>query len=208
MPIHVLDHRDNIVFCDEIPKITNCHALYYLRHGINSIAFTVRQIEISKYKENLKFEGFVFGENEMILSCYFLWYSMTLVNYLKLIALIEYLTKNNMIIDQIKYDSKEKDVSDYCKKYVEEAVPVIYLWRNKIAAHFAATDPYKTDNLSNINGSLTNFISYSRPYYCAHKTKLVVGHEPSVFGDWSITESFETLSQRYWPEVKLPGFDK
>jgi len=46
------------------------------------------------------------------------------------------------VSSNIKHPENRRAVKEHRGKYMEEVITEIYHWRNKIAAHFAITDPY------------------------------------------------------------------
>jgi len=48
------------------------------------------------------------------------------------------------VSSNIKHPENRRAVKEHRGKYMEEVITEIYHWRNKIAAHFAITDPYGT----------------------------------------------------------------
>ena len=87
------------------------------------------------------------AERDGIFACYFNWFSTSIVNYVKLVGLIDIMTRERWVASDIKYTNNGNAVRNHCKKYVEEVIPEIQSWRNKIAAHPAITTPNKEDNL-------------------------------------------------------------
>ncbi len=98
-----------------------------------------------------------------VVSCAFNWFTTTLVNYLPLVALVDLMAtrkwKSVVLVDPRNH----RDVKTHCTDFVRNAVPEVYRWRNKVAAHFAATDPFRDDNLGTIEQSIMNPVSYRYP---------------------------------------------
>ncbi len=60
------------------------------------------------------------GIPQDLVACYFHWYAVTVCNYAKLVG---WLANDG---DSIK-----------AREYMERVLPQVYLWRHKVAAHFA-----------------------------------------------------------------------
>ncbi len=161
------------------------------------------------------------NDETLFLGCAFDWFSISLVSYLRLVKLIELMESNHWeMSDLINKDVKDK-IKKACPRYIRSVAPAVYKWRNKIAAHRAATDPTATENLTMITYSTMPAVSYSTPYYGVMNFKLFMGGgiranlEEGTFRltrpvedqldleQWSLTRTFEDLAPRLWPEVKL-----
>jgi hypothetical protein len=96
--------------------------------------------------------------------------------------------------------------SKLAKEYVKRVAPRVLNYRNKVAAHFAITQPYTTDNEADQAASImTNIIYAHGRLFAAALTPVVVGdgkHEIQVSQDlsWSLTLAHEKLVNRYWPQ--------
>ncbi|MBE0684066.1 MAG: hypothetical protein IH589_19360 [Anaerolineales bacterium] len=100
----------------------------------------------------------------------------------------------------------KKVIKAYCTDYVRDAIPEIYLWRNKVAAHFAATDPFNDDTLGSLEQSIMNPVSYKHPYYYVGVFKWNTQGTSANLPRWALTETYERLRKRYWPEMTLRSF--
>lgn len=200
----VLDTIKGISFNPDIPPIKNCHGLIYIPVGLHTLASTVRVEEIRLYPdENLSFRvSFASNTSENIIACCFHWFAISLVNYIRLVGLIDVMIEKGWRIESLQNPDKRKTVKEHCVEYVKEVIPNVHAWRNKIAAHFAITDPWN-DNLGTLQDSIMHPVSYIRPYYCVGAHQYSLGEEESSIPRWSLTQTFEALSQRYWPEVQL-----
>ena len=122
-----------------------------------------------------------------ILSCAFQWYAVSACNYAQLAGWLA--TK----------DTKS------AKEYVRKVMPRIRNYRNKVAAHFALTAPYASDNPADLAASVMTHIVYLDGRLCAAslspmldngESKIVANHDLS----WSLTIAHERLMPRYWPD--------
>ena len=121
-----------------------------------------------------------------LLSCAFQWYAVSACNYAQLVGWLA---------------TRDPKAS---KDYVARVVPRLVKYRNKVAAHFAMTDPFR-DNEADLAASVMRQIVYSRGRLCAAALAPVIkkedGQEISVTADlsWSLTLAHERLMRRYWP---------
>jgi hypothetical protein len=98
-------------------------------------------------------------------------------------------------------------VKSYCSKYVKDVVPDIVKWRNKIAAHSALTAPQDGDNPALLEYSVIDFVSYRHPYLTAGAMQLdSLDGSSSDMTSWALTEVFERLKPRFWPEMEISPF--
>ena len=208
MAIITLDHVRNIRLDKNNSPLDNYQALDYLPLGLHAIACTVREEEVRLYQSkislNLLNSSGRAAERDAIFACYFNWFSTSIVNYVKLVGLIDIMTRERWVSSDIKYANNGKAVRNHCKKYVEEVIPEIQSWRNKVAAHPAITAPYREDNLGTLEYSIMNPICYKKPYFRMGAFSWSKSGEQSNLPEWALTGSFERLGPRFWPERKLP----
>jgi hypothetical protein len=206
VPIIVLDSAEGIKYDTESSALQNAHALSYLPVGLHRLAETVRRHE--NQVPNL-FGGDVpdmmaFGfPNSQILSCFFAWFAVSLVNYLRLVALIKLLEDKEWRPEDLRNKANHASIKSHCTAYVRRVIPSIYRWRNKVAAHFAITDPFHDDSLGTLEVSLFEPITYNRPYFKVGTFSWRGGTDASERDPWALTETFETLAPRLWPDKKL-----
>ena len=80
-------------------------------------------------------------------------------------------------------------------------------WRNKIAAHRAAVDP-QDDNLTTLTFSTMPAVTYQSPLYGVGYLKLFMGRGGELdIEAWALTQKYEALAPRCWPERRLPKLD-
>ncbi len=201
-----LDRIENIVLNENFPVIQNCHSLTYLPDGIFQLAHTVRHAELQEVERGHQAQIGGFTHQLNFIACTFHWFAISLVNYLRMVALVDVLTRNGWRIYDLTTQGCKDTVRRHCREYVKDVIPDIAIWRNKVGAHFAATDPFNDDNLGTLQTSIAHPITYTRPYYRANDVRLVVdGQEPEI-PSWAMTETYERLIPRYWPSRKLPPY--
>lgn len=211
-----LDKIENIQMDQNSPPLANYQALTYLAQGLFKLATVVRRQEIEIIKKyNGKPHTFIMmssrsGDIPGDFHSIFNWFATDLVNYGRLIGLIDYLQKKSLNIKDISYQSSRADQNlirneaiAHSKSYVQKVFPEICQWRNKISAHFAVIDPYKDDNLATLEISVMCTVSYTKPYYEAGSFSWTHGQDTSLIPKWKLTKIYEELIPRYWSTIKL-----
>lgn len=190
----VLDHLDNLELTDdEVGKHYDAvMALARLGEGLSwiyqQVSATENQVRREAAKDNVQID-IVGGVLESIptglLSCAFQWYAVSACNYAQLVGWLATLDSSS------------------AKEYVTNVMPRLKKYRNKVAAHFALTDPLR-DNEADLAASVMTHIIYVRSRLCAAAlTPILAGgtQEIHVSEDltWSLTLAHERLVPRYWP---------
>lgn len=140
----------------------------------------------------------------MILPCLFHWYGVSLCNYARLVGFV-YGVATGAVPKVPETDSDRKKIKkwcDECVKKVKEMSEVVR-WRNKIAAHFAVTDPHREDNVATLDMSVISPVGYfGGRYRVGAMTMVKTGSDgttqTSGLPPWSVTEVTEKLSPRFW----------
>ncbi len=196
-----LDHIKGISFSSDSPPIRNIQALYYLPSGIQCLAQTVRAEEIKNNRAQLSFA--VLGSINPIVVVAFDWFVISTTNYARIVGLIDLMVSKNWKTNDLSKSENYQKIKEHCDTYVEKVMPGVNKWRNKVAAHPAATAPRGDDNIATIEYSLMQLISYVRPYFKVEAKWNTQGHE-SELPSWALTEVFEKdLIPRFWPDLKL-----
>jgi hypothetical protein len=202
----ILDTVRKIEFDSSNPPLSNLHALSYLPRGIISIAHEVHRFE--KHVEDGSYlppgADLIIAptiDRFEIIACWFSWYCVSIHNYLRLVALVELVSKKNWSIVDVGNPKNSKTIKTHCTNYVEEVIPEINRWRNKIAAHFAITAPFNSDNQALLEFSAMNNITYSKPHFYAGALQYCSEGTESDLPKWSVTETFSTLAPRLWPHL-------
>ncbi len=193
----ILDYVDNLVLSDKDVKQHQyaTQTLARLADGLFWIDSDVKRVE--KYtteKANKKnvpvaVSGGIL-ENTALgrLSCQFQWYAVSAHNYAQLVGWLVYGNPSQ------------------AKAYVKRVMPNITKYRNKVAAHFALTDPRNDDNLATLSASVMTYIVYAKDHFYAGSIspKTLAGKEidESNIPAWSLTIAHQQLSERYWPAGK------
>ena len=205
----ILDHLDSIVVSRDVHH-NSLNVLRSLDIGMFHLATFTRQREVAV----LEIHGagkvvhlFQITDETLLLGCVFDWFSISLVNYLRLVKLMHVMERNDWGIGQLQDKQVQKELKGACLTYVRDVVPEVYQWRNKIAAHRAAVDP-QDDNLTTLAFSTMPAVAYQSPFYGVGYLKLFMGRGGELDIDaWALTEKYESLAPRYWPDRRLPKLD-
>ena len=174
-------------------------ALARLGEGLFWIHSEVAKIEIGLRKEASKDNiqiaiagGMLEDKPFGLLSCAFQWYAVSACNYAQLVGWLATRETNS------------------AKKYVKKVMPRLLNYRNKVAAHFAITDPLR-DNEADLAASFMTHIIYVRGRLCAAALTPTVKNndqEITVSRDisWSLSLAHERLVPRFWANGKPKSY--
>ena len=205
----ILDHVEDIVVSSDAHH-NNLNVLRSLDIGMFHLATFTRQREVAA----MEIHGagkvvhlFQITDETLLLGCVFDWFSITLVNYLRIVKLMDVMETNDWGIERLQDKQVQKELKSACLTYVRDVAPEVYQWRNKIAAHRAAVDP-QDDNLTTLTFSTMPSVTYQSPFYGVGYLKLFMSGGGELDIDaWALTEKYEALAPRYWPERQLPTLD-
>jgi hypothetical protein len=146
-------------------------------------------------------------ENSLI-PCIFNWFGISLINYARLVGFIGGLADNKYQKTDLSNPGKYPLIKETCDDYVDsirELNPV-KKWRNKVTAHFAITDPRKSsDNADILEYSIMHPVGfYGGRFYVGLGNMVITGSGDQLsntFPQWSITEVYNGLKDRYWPDT-------
>lgn len=202
----MLDHLNGITLDPSDSPFNNYQAFSLNYEGLKILADNVRELEIQYVEKDPHAAHVVLHTSSQVpalIPCAFNWFSVTLVNYLRLVGLVQLMNENDWKSSDLAIPSNRSAIKAHCKKFVQSAVPEVYLWRNKVAAHFAATDPFHDDNLGTLEQSIMNPVTYKFPHYHVGVLLWNTAGETSQLPSWALTKVYEDLSARFWPEIKL-----
>ena len=193
----IIDHIDNLKLTDSQVRnsYNELHSLDYLAKGLEFLYDQVQKLEaeVSKrvgedkqvylYGNARQLEGIPQG----LVACAFHWYAVTVCNYVKMVG---WLATGG--------DSKE------ARQYMERVLPQVYLWRNKVGAHFARHTPNKNkDTPADLAMSVMFDIAFINDAFYARSFKLRLRQSgrtsTSQKMQWSLTHTHRALIPRYWP---------
>jgi hypothetical protein len=196
--------------------------LQSLALGLNLIAGTIwRHEERLRAAEPPGTRTFFFGHRPgtdrretLLLPCYFHWFGVSLCNYARLTGFLVALDQGAITREDFATAGGRRRVASACKDYVNglSEISAVLIWRNKVAAHFAITDPRPDDNLSTLDMSVMHPVSYSDGRYRVGEWTMSrsTSDGPAIASEipmWSITEIYEGLAPRYWPGFRWPSSD-
>ena len=126
-----------------------------------------------------------------LIACSIHWYSVTACNYVRLVGWMTH-----------------QENSKKALEYVKHVIPEVYLWRNKVGAHFTRSQPMKEDNVADQQLSVMNPVDYHSGSFHAgsavfaiistSEVKEVSSSKQSMM--WSLTKTHLNFSARYWPD--------
>ena len=141
------------------------------------------------------------------MGCIFDWFSVSVVSYLRLVKLVGLMESNEWLLEDLKRTKIKDKLRQESEGYINSIVPEVYEWRNKIGAHRAASDPRVTDSLLLLEYSTMPTIGFVSPYYKVLPFRLFASGKGELgLESWALTEVFEQLAPRIWPEVGLTPF--
>ncbi|MES2667593.1 MAG: hypothetical protein V4712_15990 [Pseudomonadota bacterium] len=190
------------------------YTLQCLASGISMLALQVKMIEepiraheLSNRKcmSTFGFGGLEkFGVNPttaQLLTCYFHWYGLSICNYVRLVGFIKGLNEGRFSRSDASNPEKQSSVKNFCDGFFESIPEVqpIKVWRDKVFAHFSITDPRKRDNSALLEMSVMSPITYSDGSFCVGGMALTLNDQEAALPKWSVSDSYEKLTPRFWP---------
>ena len=193
----IIDHIDNVELRDEDAEqyFNEFHTLKYLWTGLSFLNYQVQKMETevnNRLDEN--YQVFMLGNHPQLkgipqdfIACAFHWYSVTACNYVKLVG---WIINGGATVE--------------AHKYLQDILPEVYLWRNKVGAHFAQTAPREEDTPADLAKSVMFPIAFEDDAF--YSNSLVLGLKSGDQGSssrqdmkWSLTHTHKQLVARYWP---------
>ena len=162
-----LDYVDNISV-NKRKHYNNLKVLRSLELGMLNLAgFTrERELEALERQKTYKMTGlYETSDDALLLGCAFDWFALSLVSYLRTVKLMDLMESYSWELGNLQSAAVRSKVKHQCQQYVQFVAPAVYKWRNKIAAHRAATDPHDNDNLTMLLYSTVPSVSWHTPYY-------------------------------------------
>lgn len=195
--------------------------LRMLSAGLRSLASYLKQREAAWEQANgknvkvqiygLDIDG-TKGDLDLI-ACTFHWFGVSLVNYARLVGFVRALSNKDFARGDLGDPGKFKSITQFVDGYVKNVSELdsVLKWRNKVGAHFAITAPYKGDNIATLDMSVMFPVSFSDGRYRVSELTLrrsnSTGAHSSELPCWSVTEVFEALIPRYWPNLTVSQSD-
>lgn len=198
---HLIDHKDNITHDDAKRINPNIHTLLYAPIGLEKLYFEIKLSEYA-YTTSKLWSACIMradwaNSDDFLKTCIFELFSCTLTSYVRLVGLIKFM-KIEGFTDIDLLDKKTAEIAkSYSIKYTEEIIPKVFSYRNKVGAHHSFIDP-RRDPIDDLRQSVMHSVHYLNGKYRANALRL----GQSTLPEWSLTEEFERLSERYWPHIK------
>lgn len=180
-----------------------------LSTGLATLAQQVKLLEQpiqddeKERRKRITFYGFGFlpQETEELLPCYFHWFGTSLCNYARLVGFLSGVSSGAFSRSATEDPKNFRIIKEYCDTYIDsipELIP-IKIWRNKVFAHFAITNPRSSDNAALLDSSVMSPISYFDGRFRVGGMVTASRGAEAELPHWSVTESYELLSPRFWP---------
>ncbi len=190
--MRVIDHIATLKLSDEQEKgyFNELRSLDYLARGLWFLCDQIQKVEAEVV--NRVGNGYwsfgnapeMRGIDQNLVACAFHWYAVTVCNYVKMVGWLA-----------------NSGDSNRAREYMECVLPQVYLWRHKVAAHFAIIDPRRDDSAADLARSVMFPIFFCDDAFYAGSLpiigKLYTGHQNMR---WSLTHTHRDLIPRYWPE--------
>ena len=197
--IYLIDAIEGVRFSREEAPTANFHAINYGPIGLELIARNVWQGEQSLKNTRLVFVMPQTTAEAGVLTSYFYWFAVTLVNHARLVGMLSYLHKNGLRDASLMDGAIRRKAVESTNAYVKSIIPEVLTWRNKIGAHYAFTDPRSDDTIHDLQQSVMMNVSFVRLRWRACGMRWA----DAVIPEWSITEEMERLAPRFWPNFKF-----
>jgi len=213
MPTKTLDAIVPVIIESDV-YFNECRTLRTLSVGLVTIAKTLQRPEVTWQQQaggKLTFLSYgldIDGTkgNLDLIACFFHWFGVSVCNFARLIGFVSGLVESHFTRADLSNPAKFPDIRKSVDSYVNSVSELsnVLMWRNKVGAHFAIAAPKKGDNISTLDASVIFPVSFSNGRYrvgdLSHTRKNVAGVHTSSIPSWSVTEVFEQLTPRYWPQ--------
>lgn len=197
-----IDYIDNIYFDTNSPIVKNFHSIDIIKDGLIFLYSNVKNEENKRNLTNLKncFQPWISDENTSIITNSFDWFSINLVNYVRLIALIDKCNKKKWNVTDLV--SNKDEIKKYSNNYIKRIIPEISLYRRKVSGHPALCDPMN-ENIALLEYTVMLRISWKKQRFYTGSFDWCKGDIKSGLKEWSLTEKFEKLKERFWPDMNM-----
>lgn len=192
------------------------NALMQLKAGMIALYNSVRPIEVQILQKTQGSKVFFFGQSDLVppeidnlLPCFFHWFGNSLCNYARMTGYIVAREQGHVTDADLQLEPERKKIKEACDNYVKTLPEIqeVLKWRNKVSAHFALTDPRKDDNIATLEASIIYPVGFEDDRFRTgtmifSKGDSTVSHDSEI-PRWALTEIFEELIKRFWPDVTL-----
>lgn len=211
---------DNIqpIYVSESDAVNELDTLVSLSTGLATLANQVAYLELPfqdyerTHRKRVSFTGFgqstpdgtgLTPEQERLLPCFFHWYGNSICNYVRLVGFLAGVDDGVFLRNATEDPRNYAAIRHHCGEYLDsipEMGPIKH-WRNKVFAHFAITDPHRDDNAAMLDASVMSPVNYFQSRFRVGGTAYVMRGGEVEMPHWSVTESYEKLSARFWPSI-------
>lgn len=211
----ILDAKDGLTVDVETYQ-NECRTLRVMSKGLRELARNVKEREsqwdaiscgtIMCSSYGTDFDGT--REHLERFECYFHWFANSVCNFARLVGMVRGLANEAFDRNDLRsphhHRKVTKFVDDYCDS-VSELSNVRY-WRNKVSAHFAITAPRRDDSGCSLELSIMAPVTFTNDRYrVGGWSRIQTDAEQTdraQHPEWSLTEVFESLVPRYWPNLR------
>lgn len=207
--ILMLDHERGIHIKSTDPITVNHQTFRQNIYGLHLLAQNIRHHEIEKSKTSSSFLTYEEGKYPDF-PAQFNWFSLTFNNHMRLIALVDLMQKRGWTTAELLDKKNAQETKDYCTDYAMSVDADLYRWRNKVAAHSAATDPAirkdvsQSDTEKLLQQSVWINITYRASFFEVGNMFPIGMTEAEGLPIWQLTKKFEDHRARFWPEFGIP----
>jgi hypothetical protein len=182
--------------------------LHQLAAGLNALANTVAQLEmpLRDGRNRLCVGDFsplgIDQATADLLPALFHWYGTTVCNYARLVGFLGGIATNAYTRAVAEDPNNYRVIKERCDAYVREVPELasVLVWRNKVFAHFALTDPRagrEPDTAALLDVSTMSPVAYFDGRFRVGGVTVMARGGEVTMPSWSLTESYEQLSHRY-----------
>lgn len=158
--------------------------------------------------------GLPAGSNHL-LPCSYHWFGNSIVNFVRLFGYLKGMALGHLPRPPHSSNAIKKQIKNYCSDYVAsvDEIRMPLIWRNKVFAHFANTDPRSSDSDDLLMNTLFYPVSFRQGKFVVGGWQIFNGPSPdfsdkdnlplpsnvvdSGLPSWSLTEVFEQIQNRY-----------
>lgn len=216
---YVVDHLKNTLISPEEGG-NELPTLGYLQTGLNDLyqktkiyEYYLQKYEEASGKRNLQGWGLEFldlpSNGARLIPCYFHWFGTSMVNYIRLVGFLDGIASKAFTREDLESSKGGEKIKAHCDEYLKsiKELAAVRFWRNKIAAHFAITDPktrgLERDNLALLNLTTMFPVGFSGGRFIVGQfghsrlDKTGVAHSANL-PPWSLTLVYEALLPRFF----------
>jgi hypothetical protein len=206
--MYIIDHLSKIAASDE--SINELITLSCLKTGLGALANQVATLEKPLREEKIWAVGFDLDlglpdGTEQLLPCYFHWFGTSLCNYARLVGFLSGIHSGIFSRNSTEDSANFRLIKEHCSNYVASIQELNHVlqWRNKVFAHFAITDPRKSDNAALLDASTMSPVTLINGRFSVGGSIITTRGAEIEMPTWSVTDVFEKLTERYWPDITL-----